>query len=85
MDERSDIRFRLMKHNLSFTWLIAQLRLRGVVTDKSVLSATMNGSRNGPKSQLILETAKAVLDSYEQGSVLVATNHERRHHAPANN
>lgn len=72
MVERTDIRFRLQKHNLSYVWLISQLRLRGVVTDKTEMSSVMAGARNGAKADTIIQTAAAVLDSYEHGSVLVA-------------
>jgi len=71
--ERTDIRFRLQKHNLSYVWLISQLRLRGVVTDKTEMSSVISGARSGPKAERIIQTAAAVLDSYEQGSVLVTT------------
>lgn len=67
-----NIRERLRKHNLSYTWLIAQLRLRGVTTEKTEMSSVVSGVRNGPKAEKIIQTAAAILDSYEQGSVLVA-------------
>ena len=72
MEERTNIRERLPKHNLSYVWLISQLRLRGVVTDKTEMSSVMAGARNGAKADTIIQTAAAVLDSYEHGSVLVA-------------
>lgn len=72
MEERVDIRERLRKHNLSYVWLITQLRMRGVVTDKTEMSSVVAGARNGAKAEKIIQTATAVLDSYEQGSVLVA-------------
>lgn len=71
MEERTNIRERLRKHNLSYVWLISQLRLRGVVTDKTEMSSVVSGARNGAKADTIIQTAAAVLDSYEQGSVLV--------------
>lgn len=73
MEERIDIRFRLQKYNLSYTWLISQLRMRGVTTDKTEMSSVISGVRRGPKAERIIQTAVAVLDSYEQGSVLVTT------------
>lgn len=72
MEERTNIRERLRKHNLSYVWLISQLRLRGVVTDKTEMSSVMAGARNGAKADTIIQTAAVVLDSYEHGSVLVA-------------
>lgn len=71
MVERTDIRLRLQKYNLSYVWLIAQLRMRNVTTDKTEMSSVISGTRKGPKAERILQTAAAVLDSYEQGSVLV--------------
>lgn len=73
MEERIDIRLRLQKYNLSYTWLISQLRMRGVTTDKTEMSSVISGVRRGPKAERIIQTAAAVLDSYEQGSVLVTT------------
>lgn len=72
MVERTDIRFRLQKHNLSYVWLISQLRLRGVVTDKTEMSSVISGARSGPKAERIIQTAAAVQDS-SSGSVLVTT------------
>lgn len=71
MEERTNIRERLRKHNLSYVWLISQLQLRGVVTDKTEMSSVVSGARSGPKADTIIQTAASILDSYEQGSVLV--------------
>ena len=39
MAEREDIRSRLKKHQLTQVWLINQLGLRGIVTDKTEMSS----------------------------------------------
>lgn len=68
-----NIRERLRKHRLSYVWLIGQLDLRGVTTDKTEMSSVISGVRKGPKADLIVQTAKTILDGYEQGSVLVTS------------
>lgn len=71
MEKRENIRERLRKHSLSYVWLINQLRIRGIVTDKTEMSSVISGVRKGAKADMIVETANDILDSYEQGSVLV--------------
>lgn len=71
MEERENIRERLRKYSLSYVWLISQLRMRGIVTDKTEMSSVISGVRNGAKADSIIQTANDILDSYEQGSVLV--------------
>ena len=43
MEERENIRERLRKHSLSYVWLISQLRMRGIVTDKTEMSSVISG------------------------------------------
>lgn len=50
MEERENIRERLRKHSLSYVWLISQLRMRGIVTDKTEMSSVISGVRNGAKA-----------------------------------
>ena len=71
MEERENIRERLKKHNLSYVWLIGQLALRGIVTDKTEMSSVISGTRNGTKADAIIELSIDILDKYENGSVLV--------------
>ena len=47
MEERENIRERRKKHKLSYVWLIGQLALRGIVTDKTEMSSVISGTRNG--------------------------------------
>jgi len=73
VEERENIRLRLRRHRLSYVWLIGQLALRGVVTDKTEMSSIISGTRNGLKAETILDLSKEILDTYEDGSVLVET------------
>lgn len=71
MTEREDIRRRLKKHQLTQVWLINQLGLRGIVTDKTEMSSVFAGTRSGSKADAIIELSHDILDKYEEGSVLV--------------
>lgn len=71
MKERESIRMRLRRHTLSYVWLINQLRMRGIITDKTEMSSVMSGVRIGTKADSIIQTAGEILDDYEKGSVLV--------------
>lgn len=71
MAERDDIRDLLKKHHLTQVWLINQLGLRGIVTDKTEMSSVLAGTRSGSKTDAIIELSHDILDKYEEGSVLV--------------
>lgn len=71
MAERENIRSRLKKHQLTQVWLINQLGLRGIVTDKTEMSSVLAGTRSGSKADAIIELSHDILDKYEEGSVLV--------------
>ena len=71
MEERENIRERLKKNKLSYVWLIGQLALRGIVTDKTEMSSVISGTRNGTKADAIIELSMDILDKYENGYVLV--------------
>lgn len=71
MEERENIRGRVKKNKLSYVWLIGQLALRGIVTDKTEMSSVIAGTRHGTKADAIIELSLDILDSYESGSVLV--------------
>ena len=64
-DERRAIRNRLGDNRLTFVWLIDQLHMRGIVTDKTELSSVFAGTRNGPKAESIVATSAQILDEYE--------------------
>lgn len=71
MAERENIRSRLKKHQLTQVWLINQLGLRGIVTDKTEMSSVLAGTRSGSKADTIIELSHDILDKYEEGFVLV--------------
>lgn len=71
VEEREDIRLRVRKYKLSYVWLINQLALRGVITDKTEMSSVINGTRHGLKADTIISLSGDILDDYEKGSVLV--------------
>ncbi len=64
--ERAYIRGKLAENNLSQVWLRSELEDSGIVTDKTVLAATIRGDRNGKKSQKILTASVKILEEYEQ-------------------
>ena len=65
MNERENIRFRLRVNNLTSTWLINMLAKSGIVTDRSTMSAILNGTRNGDKVDDIVAESLRILDRYE--------------------
>ena len=62
MAERENIRSRLKKHQLTQVWLINQLGLRGIVTDKTEMSSVLAGTRSGSKADAIIELSHDILD-----------------------
>ena len=65
LNERENIRFRLRVNNLTSTWLINMLAKSGIVTDRSTMSAILNGTRNGGKVDEIVAESLRILDRYE--------------------
>jgi hypothetical protein len=65
MIDPDDTRMRLRKNRLSYVWLIRQLALRSISTDKTEVSSVFNGGRKGAKAELILNTSNHILDDYE--------------------
>lgn len=63
MAERENIRSRLKKHQLTQVWLINQLGLRGIVTDKTEMSSVLAGTRSGSKADAIIELSHDILDA----------------------
>ena len=70
MAERENIRSRLKKHQLTQVWLINQLGLRGIVTDKTEMSSVLAGTRSGSKADAIIELSHDILDKYEACTLL---------------
>ena len=60
MAERENIRSRLKKHQLTQVWLINQLGLRGIVTDKTEMSSVLAGTRSGSKASTELISVLSV-------------------------
>ena len=71
MDELNNIRNRLKKQRLSFTWLICQLRERGIVTDKTEVSSIFAGTRKGTKVDAIIKMSNIIMSDYEQSKVSI--------------
>ena len=65
MNDPDDTRMRLRNNRLSYIWLIRQLALRGIATDKTEMSSVISGGRKGAKAELILKTSNSILDDYE--------------------
>lgn len=61
----AEVRRRLGENYLSQTWLIAQLRTVGIITDKTILSSALRGTRKGPAVDRILEESEKILEKYE--------------------
>lgn len=59
------LRDRLKRHKLSFVWLMYQLNRRGIITDKTEMSAIFAGTRKGAKVDAIICETNAILTEYE--------------------
>ena len=66
MTDRDKIRIKVSTNRLTFTWLIYQLSVRGLKTNRSDFSAILAGTRNGEKVDAIIATANEILDYYEK-------------------
>ena len=69
MADRTKIRVRMQNQHLSFVWMVDQLDMRGVRTDKTEISSAFSGTRSGAKVEQILNTCEEILDDYENGKV----------------
>ena len=69
-DERKaiagEIRTRIANSSLTYVWLIHRLSVEGVLTDKFEMSATLSGTRVGPKADEILHRSLSILTDYER-------------------
>ncbi len=68
------IKSQIHKHKLSYIWLINQLRMRGITTDKTEMSSVIAGNRKGAKAEKIIRCSLKILSDYEKGKVLVENN-----------
>ena len=66
MGDRDAIRIRLSTNRLTHTWLIYQLHLNGLETDKTEFSGVLSGVRKGDKAENIVVKANQILDEYEK-------------------
>lgn len=74
VEELDIIRERIKKHRLSFVWLINQLSMRGIETDKTEVSSIFAGTRKGAKADSIIQCSTEILDDYEHGMSFVHSN-----------
>ena len=65
-DKRLQIKEMLFRNTLTQGWLINRLQKHGVKTDKTELSAILNGRRKGNKVTLVLDTSLLILHDYEE-------------------
>lgn len=60
------IRDKITQLTLTYTWLIHRLSDEGLLTDKFEISATLSGTRIGPKADKILHHSLKILNEYEE-------------------
>lgn len=60
------IRDKVSRFTLTYTWLIHRLSDEGLLTDKFEMSATLSGTRIGPKADEILCRSLDILNEYEK-------------------
>lgn len=60
-DAGRKIRVALAACGRTQVWLIGELRLRGILTDKTEMSSVLSGTRIGPKADRILTTSAEIL------------------------
>ena len=65
MNDADKIRSKISTNRLSHTWLIYQLKRRGIEIDKSEFSSYLAGTRKGPKADMVIEAANDILERYE--------------------
>lgn len=59
------IRDKISRFTLTYAWLIHRLSDEGLLTDKFEMSATLSGTRIGPKADEILRRSLDILNEYE--------------------
>lgn len=71
IDERKEkikfIKGTIEGESLSYVWLIARLRERGIETCKSTLSSVLSQSVSGPKAERILSESEMICHKYCNG------------------
>lgn len=66
MGDRERIRKSLAEYRLTYKWLLLQLHLKGIETDKSTLSLAISGTRSGDTYKNIVLMINEILDEYER-------------------
>jgi hypothetical protein len=66
MENCTSVKEKLIKNNLTQTWLICRLGERGITTDKTELSNALSGRRMTRKKKIILSESEKIIDDYEQ-------------------
>lgn len=59
------IKDKVSRFTLTYAWLIHRLSDEGLLTDKFEMSATLSGTRIGPKADEILCRSLDILNEYE--------------------
>ena len=62
----AQIKDKVARCTLTYTWLIHRLSDEGLLTDKFEMSATLSGTRIGPKADEILRRSLDILNKYEE-------------------
>lgn len=65
-NERDQIREMLYRNTLTNSWLINRLEEKGIITDKTVMSSVLRGTRKGDKARSIIINSIQILEHYEQ-------------------
>ena len=63
------IKDKVSRFTLTYTWLIHRLSDEGLLTDKFEMSATLSGTRIGPKADEILCRSLDILNEYGRRSL----------------
>ena len=66
MSDRDRVRVCISNNRLSYSWILFQLHLKGIETDKTELSSVLAGTRKGAKAESIVATAIDILEYYEK-------------------
>ena len=60
------IKTALCELGLTQVWLINELAKRNIRTDKTEMSSVIAGTRTGPKADLLIKTAKEIINEYKE-------------------
>lgn len=60
------IKTSLCELGLTQVWLINELAKRNIRTDKTEMSSVIAGTRTGPKADLLIKTAREIINEYKE-------------------